>query len=206
VLTSCISTVQGRSLTVRGDDIDTDRIIPARFLKCITFDDVGTQIFADDIEQVAKEGGLHSFADPERSQARILFVNKNFGCGSSREHAAQGLRRWKVGIRAIVGESFAEIFFGNCLANGIPCVVATAENMERLMQMSESAADGEFVVDLEALHVRCPGGERVPISLGEGARKALMEGEWDVTSILLEGKSAVKELAQRTPYFGVWGR
>ncbi len=206
MLTSSIRTVQGRSLTVRGDDIDTDRIIPARYLKCITFDDVGTQIFADDIEQVAKEGGLHSFGDPQRSHARILFVNKNFGCGSSREHAAQGLKRWKDGIRAIVGESFAEIFFGNCLANGIPCVVTSAENVERLMQMSEASANAEFVVDLEELHVRCPGGERIPVSLGDGARKALMEGQWDSTSVLLEGKSAVQALAQRTPYYGVWGR
>jgi 3-isopropylmalate/(R)-2-methylmalate dehydratase small subunit len=206
VLTSRISTVQGRSLTVRGDDIDTDRIIPARFLKCITFDDVGTQIFVDDIAQAAREGGLHSFADPHRTHARILFVNKNFGCGSSREHAAQGLKRWNDGIRAIVGESFAEIFFGNCLANGIPCVVASAENVERLMRMSETSADAEFTVDLESLQLRCPGDERISISLGESARKSLLEGQWDSTSVLMEGKSAVMELAQRAPYFARWGR
>src|SRR5215213_5394738 len=123
----------GRALPLRGDNIDTDRIIPARFLKAITFEGLQDHLFEDDRKQLAAEGQAHPTADPKFAGATILLVNANFGCGSSREHAPQAIRR--SGIRAIVGQSYSEIFFGNSVALGMPCVTADAETVAALMAL-----------------------------------------------------------------------
>ncbi len=127
-----IEKIHGKCLVLRGDDIDTDRIIPARFLKCISFDDLGESVFADDrLEQK----GLHPFDQAQNQNSSILIVNKNFGCGSSREHAPQALMRW--GIRAIIGQSFAEIFYGNCLSIGIPCAIIAESSINSIRKQIE---------------------------------------------------------------------
>ena len=130
-----ITSVSGRAFALRGDDIDTDRIIPARFLKCVSFEALGAQAFADDRKEL---DGAHPFDQPAHAGASILVVNGNFGCGSSREHAPQALMRW--GIRAVVGVSFAEIFYGNCLALGIPCATAAPEQIKAI----QAQVDGDL--------------------------------------------------------------
>ncbi|TPV93557.1 MAG: 3-isopropylmalate dehydratase small subunit [Myxococcales bacterium FL481] len=190
----------GTALAVPGNDIDTDRIIPARFLKCVVFDGLGAHAFADDRAALRQAGKLHPFDDPARARAKILLVNKNFGCGSSREHAPQALMRWGDGITAVVGESFAEIFFGNCLALGIPCVRVSADASAALMAVAQEQPAATFTVDLVEGEVRAANvvvrGE-VPAS----ARAALVEGRWDSTAELLAGRERVVQVAAGLPYF-----
>src|SRR5262245_30033331 len=143
-----ITRITGSPIVLRGDDIDTDRIMPARFLKAITFEGIDAHVFEDDRKEATARGAQHPFADPARRQARILIVNRNFGCGSSREHAPQGLLR--RGIRAIVGESFGEIFAGNSLAIGLACVMATKDDVQRLMTLADQSPSAEFTVDIDA--------------------------------------------------------
>ena len=189
-----ISQVSGTSVVVRGDDIDTDRIIPARFLKCVTFDALGPAAFADDRAELA---GAHPFDRPEHQEASVLLVNRNFGCGSSREHAPQALMRW--GIRAVVGESFAEIFYGNCLALGIPCLSADHDTMLAIQAVAEADATAAFVVDVEALTLSC-GDQQWPLTLAAGPKQMLLSGQWDATGQLLANDDALKATAQRLPY------
>ncbi|MDK2972400.1 MAG: 3-isopropylmalate/(R)-2-methylmalate dehydratase small subunit [Candidatus Sumerlaeota bacterium] len=193
----------GPGIAVHGNDIDTDRIIPARYLRCVTFDGLGKHAFEDDRLQLQEKGQTHPFDDPRYADARILLVNKNFGCGSSREHAPQSIMRWGKGITAIVGESFAEIFFGNCVALGIPCVTVDSAGIEKLMAAVEADPATEVVVDLENRTVSA-GGQVVPCGIDDGRRQQFMEGRWDSTAELLAEREKVAATAASLPYFNGW--
>ncbi len=195
--------ITGKAISLDGNDIDTDRIIPARFLRCVTFDDLGAHAFEDDRKQLAEKGKRHAFDDPSRQEARVLVVDRNFGCGSSREHAPQALMRWNKGIAAIIGESYAEIFFGNCVALGVPCLTATHDAIQELKKELASDPALEISVDLERKEARA-GKVRAALSMPEGARKQLLTGRWDSSTELLEGKAAIASTAKALPYFGHW--
>jgi 3-isopropylmalate/(R)-2-methylmalate dehydratase small subunit len=196
-------TISGRAVPVRGNDIDTDRIIPARFLKCVVFDGLGENAFEDDRLGLKNEGKTHPFDDPRFAGAEILLVNKNFGCGSSREHAPQAIMRWGRGIKAIVGESFAEIFFGNCVALGIPCLVASEADIQKLQNAAEADPNATFTVDVEKLTVRA-GDVSIPVVLPDGVRQQFLEGRWDSTAELLGAQEEIASTASRLPYFNGW--
>jgi len=196
--------ITGPGIAVRGNDIDTDRIIPARFLRTVTFEGLGDHAFEDDRIAEQKEGRTHPFDEPKFAQARILLVNANFGCGSSREHAPQAILRWGKGIQAIIGESFAEIFFGNCVSLGVPCVRASADNVRALMNQVEADPSLEVTVDLEAM-VAQAGVIRVPIELAVGPRQQFLSGRWDSTAELLQGQDEIRACAARVPYFHDFG-
>ena len=186
--------VSGRGLVLRGDDIDTDRIIPARFLKCVRFDALGEQAFADDRTELA---GDHPFDQEAHQGASILVVNDNFGCGSSREHAPQALMRW--GIRAVIGVSFAEIFYGNCLALGIPCATAGVEDIRKLQDAVESDPAAEWTLDLESLTVS-DGTTTQAMALAGGALDMLRSGQWDATGQLLARDLELSRTMAALPY------
>jgi 3-isopropylmalate/(R)-2-methylmalate dehydratase small subunit len=189
-----VERVAGRACVLRGDDIDTDRIIPARFLRCVTFDGLGDHAFEDDRAQAK---GDHPLDDPRFRGARILVVGRNFGCGSSREHAPQSLRHF--GFEAFVGGSFAEIFAGNCTALGLPCVTLEERDLAALMDGVELDPAQEVVVDLVARTVTSRAGT-MPAGLREGVRRQLLEGTWNATAVLLEAGSAIERTAERLPY------
>jgi len=195
--------ITGKAVTVGGSDIDTDRIIPARYLKCVTFDGLGEHAFEDDRAQLRVSGSSHPFDLPMFAEARILFVCKNFGCGSSREHAPQALMRWNKGIRAIVGVSFAEIFFGNCLTLGIPCVTTDEQNIKRLAKANRDDPKCEFRVDLREMKVFYHE-KSISISIPEAAREALMSGNWNPTVELLKSKDKIAATVSQLPYFTGW--
>ena len=192
-----IERIVGRGVAIRGNDIDTDQIIPARFMKGITFVGLEDHLFED--LRVGSEGQSkgHPFDDPRHQGASILVVNENFGCGSSREHAPQALRRW--GIRAAVGESFAEIFFCNCVALGIPAVTASHDDVIWLMEALELDPDQELELDL---HAKTLGFARglLRVEIPEGARRQLLEGTWHGTATLLAAGEAIERTAERLPY------
>lgn len=191
-----ITQVTGRALVLRGDDIDTDRIIPARFLKCVTFDGLGQQVFADDRIELQ---GSHPFDRPEHQGARLLLVNRNFGCGSSREHAPQALMRW--GIRAVVGESFAEIFYGNCLALGIPCLTAPHELMLAIQAAAAADPAAEYELEVASARLRSSQPETSwELELPAGPRQMLSTGHWDGTGQLVANGAALAATAARLPY------
>jgi 3-isopropylmalate/(R)-2-methylmalate dehydratase small subunit len=197
-----IRQIGGTALPIRGANIDTDRIIPARFLKSVSFEGLEEHLFEDDRrEAAAKQPNGHPASNPAFAAATVMLVNQNFGCGSSREHAPQAIRR--RGIRAIVGESYSEIFFGNSIALGMPCVSATPETMQALMAAVESAPSTEVVVDLESMTVRA-GGTSYPITLPAPARDAFVNGTWDATALLLSDFDAVRSVATRLPYVSGW--
>jgi 3-isopropylmalate/(R)-2-methylmalate dehydratase small subunit len=189
-----IKQISGKGIPLVGNDIDTDRIIPARFLRCVTFDGLGENVFADDRLQTK---GQHPFDLPEYQGANILVVNANFGCGSSREHAPQALAKW--GIKAIVGESFAEIFFGNCLAIGIPCVSAESEIVKQLQALLTQNPSAPMSVDLESMQVCC-GEWNYSVSIGEEARKMLLSGTWDNCGQLSDRIDQIRATALKIPY------
>ena len=189
-----IQRVEGRALVVAGEDIDTDRIIPARFLKCVSFDALGEQAFADDRKELK---GAHPFDQPQFQGASILVVNGNFGCGSSREHAPQALMRW--GIRAVVGVSFAEIFFGNCLALGIPCTTAAPDQVLSIQAAIQADPSRAWTLDLEVMKLS-EEGKSWTVSLADGPGEMLRSGRWDATSQLLANGPHVDALLERMPY------
>ena len=195
-----ITRIEGTALPMRGNDIDTDRIMPARYLRAVTFEGLEQYLFEDERKGSAagdKAGTVHPFDDPRYNGASIVVVNRNFGCGSSREHAPQALHR--SGIRALVGESFSEIFFGNSLMIGLPCVTAAAEHIRDLMDLVEKQPDAQLKIDLQAGTCES-GGFRCPISLPAHARDALVNGTWDTTGLLLERYGEVDAVAARLPY------
>ena len=189
-----VTRIAGRACVLRGDDIDTDRIIPARFLRCVTFDGIGEHAFADDRQQAK---GDHPLDDPRFRGARILVVGRNFGCGSSREHAPQALMRF--GFEAFVGASFAEIFAGNCTALGLPCVTLEEKALEALMESVSLDPAQEVVIDLAARTVTSRAGT-ARAGLRDGVRKALLEGSWNATAVLLDAGGAIERAARRLPY------
>ncbi|XGV98053.1 MAG: 3-isopropylmalate dehydratase small subunit [Leptolyngbya sp. BL-A-14] len=193
-MVSEVKAVSGRGIPVVGNDIDTDRIIPARFLRCVTFDGLGAEVFADDRKQA---NGQHPFDLPQYQDATILVVNNNFGCGSSREHAPQAIAKW--GIRAIVGESFAEIFFGNCVVMGIPCVTATPEAVKQLQEAIAATPDLPVTINLETLTVEY-GTTSISVTMGEGVRQMMLSGTWDACGQLVAQAEQVKATASRLPY------
>jgi len=177
--------------------VDTDRIIPARFLVSVTFDGLGAHAFEDDRKAAKARGGTHPFDDPRYAGASVLLVNRNFGCGSSREHAPQALLRG--GIKAVVGESYSEIFFGNSVAIGLPCVTLPHEAVAMLQALVATDASVLFALDLESLTLAA-GGPAFPVAMPENARQAFLTGRWDGASMLLERFDEVEELASRLPY------
>jgi 3-isopropylmalate/(R)-2-methylmalate dehydratase small subunit len=192
-----IKGVSGRGVPVPGADIDTDRIIPARYMKAVTFEGLGKYAFHD--VRFDQEGNLkdHPFNDARYKGASVLIVGSNFGCGSSREHAPQALMRF--GIKAIIGESFAEIFAGNCSALGIPAVRVSRQEAEMLMHLVEEKPGTELELDLEKKLVKA-GGYEIRIDMPESSRKVLVDGTWDSTAVLLANSDAIERTAGRIPY------
>ena len=190
-----LDSMAGRACVLRGDDIDTDRIIPARFMKVISFDEVGEHAFEDD--RLAAKGD-HALDDEKYNGASILVVGRNFGCGSSREHAPQALMRF--GFNAFLGASFAEIFAGNCTALGLICATLNEADLENLMGSVELDPDQQVTIDVEAQTVTSRSGQ-APAAIPNGTRKQLLEGSWDATGILLEAADEVDSTAKRLPYF-----
>jgi 3-isopropylmalate/(R)-2-methylmalate dehydratase small subunit len=192
-----IARVSGTAVPIRGNDIDTDRIIPARYLKEVTFARMGQYPFFDERFDSSGKKKDHAFNDSEYQGATILFVNKNFGCGSSREHAPQALYRF--GIQAIVGESFASIFAGNCTMMGLPTVTVGAKEIDRLMKTVEQNPRTEYTVDLESKTLSY-GDQKLSIDLPETYRTALTTGSWNSTAMLRANLGRVKETASKLPY------
>lgn len=194
-----IERVAGRACVLRGNDIDTDRIIPARYLMSVTFDGLGEYAFEDDRTQAK---GDHPLDDDRYAGASILVVGENFGCGSSREHAPQALMRF--GFDAFVGASFAEIFAGNCTALGLPCVTLEPGDLAALMDSVELDPSQEVVIDLDARTVTSRAGT-MSAEIRDGTRQQLLEGTWNATTVLLEAGDAIERKAERLPYLGGFG-
>jgi 3-isopropylmalate/(R)-2-methylmalate dehydratase small subunit len=187
--------VAGTGVPVRGNDVDTDQILPARFMKEVTFDNMGEYVFYDARRDDDGEPNDHPFN--EYRGASILVVNKNFGCGSSREHAPQGLMRW--GVRAVVGETFAEIFADNCKSMGIPAATADTETVEELQAFIEENPEAGLELDVERERVRFDGRE-VDVDIDDSTREALVEGIWDTTAVMQSNMDLVRETADALPY------
>lgn len=192
-----ITSVTGRAVSVPGNDIDTDRIIPARFMKCVTFDGLGEFLFYDVRKNADGSNRSHPLNEARYQGATILLSGANFGCGSSREHAPQAIQ--KYGFKAVVAENFAEIFFGNCTTLGIPCLSATREDIARVAAAVEANPQLDVTLDLVKQEIRF-GAQSIKATLRESARDALINGRWDAIGELLDGRTAVTERAKSLPY------
>ena len=192
-MSTFVDRLEGLGLPLRGDNIDTDRIIPARFLKAVTFDGLGDHVFEDDREAFTG----HPFSNPAYQHARVLLTNDNFGSGSSREHAPQALKRW--GISVCVGESFSEIFRGNSLAIGLPCVTVSHEDIERMMSVVEATPSARFTLVLSDRTLTVDG-TSVSVCIEDSVREAFLTGTWDATGMLLDDFDVVRGVASRVPY------
>jgi 3-isopropylmalate/(R)-2-methylmalate dehydratase small subunit len=192
-----ITRIQGRALPLRGDDIDTDRIMPARFLVGVSFAGLEKHVFEDDRRAAVRPHNRHPFDVGHYQGATVLIVNSNFGCGSSREHAPQGLHRW--GIEAVIGESFAEIFFGNSVMIGMPCVTAAPADVRTLMDLVEKNPKAEVTIDIAAGTCVAPD-FRCTVSLPPNVRDAFTSGAWDTTAMLLDHYEQVDSTAAKLPY------
>ena len=190
-----VSQVQGPGVPVRGNDIDTDQIVPARFLKEVTFDNMGEYAFYD--VRRDDDGTLNDHPFNRYPNANILVVNENFGCGSSREHAPQALMRW--GIDGLIGESFAEIFAGNCQALGLPTATADHDTVAWIMEQVEADPTLELTIDVEAETVTV-GDETIDVTINDSQREALLQGIWDTTALMKSYMDEVEQTADRLPY------
>ncbi len=188
-----IDRIEGTVIPLRGNNIDTDRIIPARYLKAITFEGLGAHAFEDDRESMPD----HPFANPAYDDAAILVVNDNFGSGSSREHAPQALKR--RGIGACVGESFSEIFLGNSTTIGLVCATAAPEDIAFLQSAAERDPSARMTLSIEGLTIEAPG-RNVRLAVPAAVRDALLTGQWDATGLLLDNFDEVRRLAGALPY------
>jgi len=188
-----ISNVHGQCISLIGNDIDTDRIIPARFLKCVNFDSLSESVFEDDRETLK---GKHPFDLEENKNATILIVNSNFGCGSSREHAPQALMRW--GIKAIIGESFADIFYSNCIAIGIPCFTLPKKSIQVIQKYIDNQS---LFLEIELKDSLAKSKDlNFDLEIKESSRKMFLSGEWDATSTLLENENLIENKFKNLPY------
>ena len=188
-----ITQINGKCISLIGNDIDTDRIIPARFLKCVSFDSLGKSVFEDDRETLK---GRHPFDLEKNKNASILIVNSNFGCGSSREHAPQALMRW--GIKAIIGESFAEIFYSNCIAIGIPCFTLPTKSIQDIQKYNDKKS--LFLeIDLKKSLAKAED-LNFQLDIKESSKKMFLSGEWDATSTLLENENLIEKKINDLPY------
>jgi 3-isopropylmalate/(R)-2-methylmalate dehydratase small subunit len=192
-----ITSVTGTAVCVPGNDIDTDRIIPARFMKCVTFDGLGEFLFYDVRKNADGTDKPHPLNEARFKGATILLSGANFGCGSSREHAPQAIQ--KYGFKAVVAENFAEIFFGNCTTLGLPCATASRADLARIAAAIEADPKTEVVVDVVAQEIRFAG-QTVKAAVRPAARDALINGRWDAIGELLDGLPAVRERAKSLPY------
>ncbi len=191
--------IEGTAVPVRGDDIDTDRIVPARYLRTVTFSGLGQHAFEDDRADLARAGKQHPFDVPAFAAARILLANKNFGCGSSREHAPQALMRWGGGISAIIAESFAEIFNANCFSMGIPCVHVDEPTCRTLMAAVEADPSLNFSINFAQSTIDA-GPHHFRFEMPLGIRQRFLEGLWDSTTELLANREKITATAQNLPY------
>lgn len=192
-----LSKIAGRGVYIQGNDIDTDRIIPARFLKCVTFDELGPSLFADvRFEEDGTSKG-HVLDAPQHQGAEILISDDNFGCGSSREHAPQAIQ--KFGLKAVVAGSFAEIFQGNCTTLGIPCVVMEKADREKLTADVEQNPDAEIIIDLEGMQIICVNAI-YPITMKESTRQAFLTSRYDPLDELLTSTKDIQQVAEKLGY------
>lgn len=192
-----ISKLNGRGVYVPGNDIDTDRIIPARFLKCVTFDELGPSLFYDERFDGDGNSKNHPLDEERHKGAEILISDANFGCGSSREHAPQAIQ--KFGIKAVIAESFAEIFQGNCTTLGIPCVIMEKEPRAQLAALVAGEPDADLTIDLKAMQVICAN-QVFPITMKDSSREAFLAANYDPLDTLLQANEAIKVTAQRLGY------
>ena len=194
-----VTQVSGRAVFIPGADIDTDRIIPARFMKCVTFDGLGEFAFYDvRFNSETGEKTDHPLNDPRFEGASILLAGENFGCGSSREHAPQSLK--KFGFNGVVAESFAEIFFGNSTTLAMPCVIASAADIAALRDVVENDPATTVTIDVDALRVRSSGGLDFAVTMPDSARDALVSGRWDPIQELLDSEAAIEAKARELHY------